>query len=37
MQSGFQSGLIQAIILKFIDDTQKALNKEETAMSVFID
>ena len=37
MQSGFQSGLIQAIILKCIDDTQKALNKNETAMSVFID
>ena len=37
-QSGFQKGYsTQTILLKFRDDIQKALNKNEMTMSVFID
>ena len=37
-QSGFRKGYsTQTILLKFRDDIQKALNKNETTMSVFID
>ena len=37
-QSGFQKGYsTQTIVLKFRDDIQKALNKNEMTMSVFID
>ena len=37
-QSGLRKGhSIQTILLKFRDDIQKALNKNETTMSVFID
>ena len=37
-QSGFRKGhSTQTILLKFRDDIQKALNKNEITMSVFID